>query len=92
VLLKSLELNLEVSIPVHQRLIRVVDSLQVSVEASFVHLKRIVFSLQILQRGSEIMRTIIFLTIDLQLHFLLVHELIARVFILVDFDVENMDH
>lgn len=91
-LLQCLVLLLELQVPVHQSLVGVVDSLQVGVEASLVDFKSVVLRLKRLELVGEVMSTVVLVAVLLELQLLLVDKSLISLLILVDLDIEAVDH
>jgi hypothetical protein len=73
VLLKSFILTLEVEVSIHQSLVRVVDSFEVSVLTSLFNLERVEFSLHALKGGGQFMSSIVLVAISLELDLLVLN-------------------
>lgn len=91
-LLQSLVLSFQVEVSVHQSLVRVVDSLQISVFASLINFKTVELGLKALESGSELVSFVVFMTLRLQFHLLVVDQSGIYLFELANLHVETVDH
>jgi hypothetical protein len=92
VLLKSLVFGLEVEVSIHQSLVRVVHSFEISVFAALIYLMTVELSFKTLKRSSQLVSFVILVTILLELCLLVFDKTSIYLFKFVDLEIEAVDH
>lgn len=92
VLLESFQFSFELYTSIHQSLVREDYRFKIGVETSLVNLKRIILRFKILELSGIFVGTVIFITILLELDFLLFNQSSVGCLVLINFDVESMNH
>ena len=86
-LLKCFVFTLKIKVSVHQGLVGVVDSFQISVLATFINFQAVELSLKTLQLSSKFMSSIVFLTVLLQSHLLFIDKSRIELLKLIDLQI-----
>ena len=89
--LKSFVLRLEIKISVHECLVRVVNSFQISVLATFIDLETVEFSLKSLQRGSQLVGSIVLMAVLREFHLLIFDQGSIYFFQIVNIHIKTMN-